>query len=100
MGKAHEPVAIRNINIIDGEQLIFRFPNNYGASVVCNAYSYGNEEGLWELAVIYWPVPENLGVFDFDLTYDTPITGNVVGHLSFQEVHELLDQIEALPAKE
>lgn len=89
---------MRNIN--NGDQLIFRFTNNYGASVVRNAHSYGNEEGLWELAVIYWPVPENLDIFGFDLTYDTPITGDVVGHLSIQEVHELLDQIEALPAKE
>lgn len=98
MGKHFEPTAERSSN--GGVQHLYRFPNGYGASVVCSSVSYGGDRGLWELAVIYWPVPENLDIFDFDLTYDTPITGDVVGHLSIQEVHELLDQIEALPAKE
>lgn len=98
MGKTHEPVAMRDI--INGDQLIFRFDNNYGASVVRHDYSYGHEKGLWELAVIYWPTPENLDIFDFDLTYETPVTGDVVGHLNHEDVTELLTQIEALPAKE
>ena len=35
-----------------GIQKLYKFDNNYGASVVHHSYSYGNEDGLWELAVI------------------------------------------------
>jgi hypothetical protein len=34
----------------------------------------------------------------FSLAYDTPITDDVLGHLSEQEVDELLAQVEALEA--
>jgi len=95
MGKTHQPIATREIG--GGIQNIYRFPNNYGASVVSHSFSYGHEQGLWELAVIYWPDPENPAIFAFDLTYDTPITGNVIGYLNDEEVNELLDQINALP---
>ncbi len=38
--------------LFDGAQYIFRFPNNYGASVVKHLGSYGSSEDLWELAVL------------------------------------------------
>jgi hypothetical protein len=37
-----------------GVQKEYRFDNGYGASVIQHNYSYGNEQGLWELAVIKW----------------------------------------------
>jgi len=36
----------------DGTQWFFKFPNGYGASVICNPYSYGGARGLYELAVL------------------------------------------------
>jgi hypothetical protein len=66
------------------------FPNGYGASVVRHSFSYGNESGLWELAVLK----------DDSICYDTPITDDVLGHLTEAEVNEILDQIEALPKAE
>lgn len=68
-------------------QYEFKFDNGYGASVIRNAYSYGGDEGKFELAVIGQ---------DGDLTYDTPITDDVEGWLSVDDVNALLDQIAAL----
>ena len=78
----------RSIN--GGEQIIYKFDNNFGASVVRHSFSYGREEGLWELAV-----PEFKGD-DWSLTYDTVITDDVIGHLSEEDVSELLIKIEKL----
>ena len=73
----------------DGDQWKFHFANGFGASVVRHGYSYGSENGLWELAVI--------GT-DGRLAYDTPITDDVIGWLTEERVSELLADIEALPA--
>ena len=69
----------------------YTFDNGYGASVVRHRYSYGADEGLWELAVI-GP--------DGHLVYDTPITEDVEGHLTEEDVDALLERIAALPPKE
>jgi len=34
----------------DGIQKLYRFDNGYGLSVVKHEYSYGGNEGLWEVA--------------------------------------------------
>jgi hypothetical protein len=75
---------------IGGTQVVHRFNNGYGASVVRTFYSYGGDEGLYELAVVK---------FDGDtweLTYDTPITNDVLGWLTEAKVDEILAAIEAL----
>ena len=58
-------------------------------------YSYGIESGLWELAVIRYSGEDNDA---FSLAYDTPITDDVLGHLSEQDVDALLEQVAALEA--
>ena len=63
------------------------FDNGYGASVVCNEISYGSKKGLYELAVLDK---------DGKLTYDTPITDDVVGYLSPEQVTEYLFRIQDL----
>lgn len=63
------------------------FDNGYGASVVSHNYSYGGNSGLYELAVLDK---------DGKLTYDTPITNDVVGYLSPEQVTEFLFQIQDL----
>ncbi len=74
-------------NKMGGVQAIERFENGYGASIVCTPYTYGGKEGLYELAV-----------FDSDghITYDTPITNDVLGYLSEQDVTEVLIKIQQL----
>jgi len=68
------------------------FANGYGASVVSNDFTYGGRDGLYELAVI-----KGTNVDDFELVYDTPITNDVLGWLTWEEVEALLKEIEALP---
>jgi hypothetical protein len=63
------------------------FENGYGASVVQTFFSYGGDKGLYELAVL-----DSNG----DLTYETPITDDVLGHLSEDDVTKLLEQIQKL----
>ena len=87
----HEPVIARPIEF--GIQKIYRFPNGYGASVVKSEYSYGGSENMWELAVITF---EGDGSEKFELTYETPITNDVLGSLSDDEVEEKLTEISQL----
>jgi hypothetical protein len=70
-----------------GDHHVYKFANGYGASVIRNGFSYGGRAGLWELAVL-----DDEG----HLTYSTPITDDVIGHLEPQDVTALLVRIAAL----
>ena len=71
----------------NAEQFKYKFDNGLGASVVRHNFSYGHEDGLWELAVLN---------VDGSLLYDSPITDDVIGHLDQNAVDKILDKIEAL----
>jgi hypothetical protein len=73
-----------------GTQRLYRFDNGYGASVVRGPGTYGGGSGLWELAVIKWYGEE------WDLCYDTPITDEVLGWNTEDDIADLLDRIELL----
>jgi len=89
-----EPTLERSHARLGGIQRLYRFDNGFGASVVQNTHSYGGNEGLWELAVLKFSGPDIIK--DYKLTYDTPITDDVIGHLNEAEVEEYLEKIEAL----
>ena len=91
--KIYEPYDARPLES-GSVQKLYRFANNYGASVVKGEHTYGGDEGLWELAVIAFRVDG-----DFLLSYDTPITEDVEGHLTDDAVEILLGRIEALPKR-
>jgi phosphate-selective porin len=75
-----------------GVQRLYRFDNGWGASVIRHSGSYGSDRGLWELAVIRY-----LGEDDrFRLNYTTPVTDDVIGHLTDDDVEKLLLQISEL----
>ena len=71
----------------DSYSHIFKFENGYGASVIKHYGSYGYAEDLFELAVL-----DSIG----RLSYDTPITDDVIGHLTNDEVLKLLERIKNL----
>lgn len=73
-------------------QVVHKFDNGYGASVICQMYSYGGDQGLFELAVVRFTDKNK-----WYLCYNTPITDNVIGWLEDHEVDNLLLAIEALP---
>lgn len=72
-------------------QWLFKFPNNYGASVVKHWGSYGYEEDKFELAVLYFT-----GEKEYDIAYNTPITNNVLPNLSNKDVLNILKKIKNL----
>jgi len=78
---------IENNNVNGGTQRIYKFPNGYGASVIRHKGSYGFKSGLWELAVL-----DSSGA----LCYSTPITNDVIGHLTDEEVILKLNEIRGL----
>lgn len=88
----YTPILEKKLN--GGVQKLFKFENGYGASVVSHEFSYGGDEGLWELAVVL--VYENEGRLLWKLVYYTPITEDVLGWLTWEEVEETLKQIEEL----
>ena len=81
---------------LGGLQLILRFDNGYGASLICNEISYGNEDDFWELAVIHF---KSTDPGDYELVYDTPITDDVLGYLDDKWAVEILRDIKALPPR-
>lgn len=76
---------------IGNRQVLFKFPNSYGASVVQGPYTYGGPQGLFEMAVIRWDDDE------YDIDYTTPVSDDVLGHLTSDEVIETLTLILNLP---
>ena len=62
------------------------YPNGYGVSIISNEWSYG-----LELAVLEGN--EN----DWEICYHTPITNDVVGHCSPQDLVDIIEQVKALP---
>jgi hypothetical protein len=80
-------LQFNNSNDLQGKFTRVKFDNGYGASVVSHEYSYGGKDGLYELAVLDE---------DGDLTYDTPVTNDVEGYLTPEDVTRLLEQIQKL----
>ena len=83
--KTFEDLNFKPIPI--GKQARLDFENGYGVSVVIGAYTYGGDRGLYELAVMV----------DGDVCYDTPVTDDVEGSLSPEQVTELMCQVQKLP---
>lgn len=79
-----------------GDQWLARFPNGYGASVIRGAYTYGGPEGFYEVGVITYDPRERS---EIRLTYDTPLTNDVLGWQSLDEVADVLLRISRLPAR-
>ena len=73
-------------NKLGGITARIEFDNGYGASVAQTPFSYGGNQDLYELAVLKYGL----------ITYDTPITDDVIGYLTQQEVTDLMEQIQKL----
>jgi hypothetical protein len=66
------------------------FGNGRGVSIIRHKYSYGGASGLFELAVL-----DSSGDFD----YSTPVTGDVLGYLTVEEVLNAMKAVSELPAE-
>ena len=74
-------------NNLGGIQAVVQFENGFGASIVQTPFTYGGNEGLYELAVFGK---------NGQITYETSITDDVLGYLSEDEVSKILKQIKQL----
>lgn len=66
------------------------FPNGYGASVISGGMAYSNGKDTYELAVLKKDGDESF------LCYDTPVTDDVLGYATEEEINLALEQIENL----
>ena len=80
--KVHNPFG-------DMNQAVFRFPNDYGASIIMGSGSYG-----LELGVVEFYGEEDMA---FELDFTTPIARDVLGHLTLDSMAEALRDIQKLP---
>jgi len=64
-----------------------KFPNGYGASIICTDHSDGGPEGLFEVAVMKGD----------KFCYDSPISKDGIGRCDFGRVSWILKDIAALP---
>lgn len=88
-----EPVEVKQ-HWNGGDHRFYSFPNGYGASVIPDLYQgmyVQSDEEKFELAVLNE---------QRDLVYDTPITDDVMGNLTEENVQEILKLIRALGSKE
>lgn len=79
-----------------GKHAFYMFDNYYGVSVIRGQYTYGGKKGLYELAVIH------MGPNDKESTivYNTPVTDDVVGYLTPEDVTKIMKEVSELPTRE
>ena len=68
-------------------QELHQFDNGYGASVV--DYGYGEDDGLLEIAVLH--------ADNKQICYATPVTDDVIGWRTEEEIEVIIEAIRELP---
>jgi hypothetical protein len=84
--KIFKDIEFNDTPLFSGVRSNTEFENGYGVSVIRNEYSYGGEQGLYELAVLK----------EGEIVYDTPITDDVLGYLTPEEVTQYMVKIQEL----
>ncbi len=67
-------------------QATMEFKNGYGVSVITGNSAYGSGNSPYEVAVLYKGA----------LTYNTPITDDVIGHNTKRDVTEIMKKVQLL----
>jgi hypothetical protein len=93
--KTFKDIDFKPHSVGQGLQGKIFFDNGYGVSVVRfkigeRYSSYTNNEDEWELAVLFGNEKE------WELTYNTPITNDVIGWLSSEDVTEIMRKVQGL----
>lgn len=70
----------------NAKQAKIDFDNGYGVSVIFGSCFYSNGIDTYEVAVL----------FNGNITYDTEITNDVLGHLSENKVSEVMEKVQLL----
>lgn len=80
--------------LTDTERAVLFFNNGYGVSVIRGPATYGGDEGLYELGVVTGTPAKH------SLTYATPVTDDVLGYLTEQDVTDAMAKVAALEANQ
>jgi hypothetical protein len=72
------------------------FDNHYGVSIIKSPYSYGGKQGLYELAILVMKPEDKYS----ELCYDTHITNDVMGHLTPENITDIMKEVSELPTRE
>jgi hypothetical protein len=75
---------------LNGIKTTLHFDNEYGISVVRHKYSYGSGLDLYEMAIMNK---------DNDIVYDTPVTNDVLGYLTENDVSNYMIKVQRLEKK-
>lgn len=70
-----------------GSQALMTFENGYGVSVINGDGAYVSSPDEWEVAVMH----------NGRVCCSTPITDDVLGHLTVDEVNEVMQKVQELP---
>jgi len=91
---AIEPVVVKTHRYDpDGVQKLYRFHNLRGASVIRGQYSYGGEQGLWEIMPVRFHSEE---ITDFELDYLGSVYEWPKGWLNDEQLNEELEYLANL----
>jgi hypothetical protein len=93
--KTFQDLKFRDHLAGEGKQGLAFFENGYGVSVIRfrSPFGYGSctsDETEWELAVIIGDES------NYSITYNTDITSDVIGHLSEDEVSDIMNRVQGL----
>ena len=86
-----EDLSFKVPDELDFSRAQMKFKNGYTASVIQGRHSYGGPEGLYEMAVMHGP--------EARIVYDTPVTSDVIGHCTTEDVTRVLREIMKLPER-
>ena len=79
----------------DGVQVVLQFGDKYDLSIVQNELSYGNKQGLYEIAVIDKTACEQVNLPGITEDYDT-----VKGWLTEVDIDNIIKKLYTITAKE
>jgi len=90
--KEHINVERPHLNITGATQRIYKFPNDYGASVIWGGSFIGSDPTApYEVAVIQFTEGDH-----YYLDYSTPLGRDVFRYQNEEQVRDLLKQIKNL----
>jgi hypothetical protein len=94
--KTFQDLKFKTHAVIPGGKMAkLLFPNGYGVSVVAGPHLYGNGTTTFEVAVLKQDSEGRDG-----LCYDTPVTDDVLGWQTKEEVTKVMEQVQLLPKVE
>ena len=85
VGAENLPETIQE-SYLNAKQAVMEFENGYGVSVLLGSCFYSNGIDTYEVGILH----------NGSLCYSTPITNDVIGRISEEEVSEIMIEVQKL----